>query len=389
MTTGSDAPLPVSQPDALNRTLGQVRAPTTLMCCCAAAGDVDPRVKPEDDGPRNEGEGSRREGGRRRNLGIAALGWLVVALALAFLGHELWRSDPWVLVSARAAELALAVAVGTLAYGLAGFLLADAWRHLLGPGSAAMDPWRHRGLYGRTQIAKYLPGNLFHFVGRQVLGRRLGHPHGALALASLGETVSLLVVAGALALPAVWSRLARTPVLPPGWLVLAAAGVVVVLVCLSRRRGREGRARAALCGRGAIGAWAPHVLQAALLHAAFFIVAGLILWGLAAAIRGPTEHDLGATTAIATMAMAWWLGFVVPGSSAGLGVREVALVLALEPTLGSEGAMLVALTLRLITTCGDLLFFALCAVTRWDADRPRASIGAGSAECRREASRAQ
>jgi hypothetical protein len=302
-----------------------------------------------------------------RTIGRIA-SWLIIALALAFLGLELWRSDPWALVGARAPELTLAFATGTLAYGLAGFLLAEAWRHLLGPASAEMDPWRHRVAYGRTQIAKYLPGNCFHFVGRQVLGRRLGHAHGALALASLGETISLLIVAGALALPAVWSRLARTIPPPPGWLVLAATGLVVVLlVCLNGRRVRDWRARAALCSRGPIGAWAPHVLQAALLHAGFFVVAGLILWGLAAAIRGPTGHALGATTAIATMAMAWWLGFVTPGSSAGLGVREVVLVLAFEPSLGSDGAMLVALTMRLITTCGDLLFFALCAVARRDA----------------------
>ena len=58
--------------------------------------------------------------------------------------------------------------------------------------------------------------------------------------------------------------------------------------------------------------------------------------------------------------MAWWLGFVAPGSSAGVGVREAVLVLTLEPHLAGDGAMLIALALRLITTFGDLLFFALC-----------------------------
>jgi hypothetical protein len=143
-------------------------------------------------------------------------GWLVVALALGFLGHQLWRSNPWSLAGAHAAELALAVGLGTLAYGLAGVLLAEAWRHLLGPGPAEADPWRHRALYGRTQIAKYLPGNCFHLIGRQVLGKRLGHGHGALVLASFAEAASLLLVAGALALPLAWSRIERTLGMPPG-----------------------------------------------------------------------------------------------------------------------------------------------------------------------------
>ena len=67
------------------------------------------------------------------------------------------------------------------------------------------------------------------------------------------------------------------------------------------------------------------------------------------------------------MAMAWWLGFVAPGSSAGVGVREAVLVLTLEPHLAGDGALLVALALRLITTFGDLLFFALCVVMPWGA----------------------
>lgn len=292
-------------------------------------------------------------------------GWLVVALALGFLGHQLWRSNPWSLAGAHAAELALAVGMGTLAYGLAGFLLAEAWRRLLGPGPAEAEPWRHRALYGRTQIAKYLPGNCFHLIGRQVLGKRLGLSHGTLVLASLAEAASLLLVAGALALPLVWSRIERTLGMPPGWLVLATAGMVVVLTWPNARRVGAWRARVALHAGGPIGSWAPRVLQAGLLHAAFFVVAGLALWGVAAAIRDPAEPGLGPTAAVSSMAMAWWLGFVAPGSSAGAGVREAVLVLALAPYLGDDAAMLTALALRLITTFGDLLFFALCAVMPW------------------------
>jgi hypothetical protein len=289
-------------------------------------------------------------------------GWLVIALALGFLGHELWRSNLWVLAGGKAADLTLAIIVGTLSYGLAGFLLAEAWRHLLGPGPPELNRWRHCVLYGRTQIAKYLPGNCFHFVGRQVLGRRLGHQHGALALASVAEVVSQLLVGGALALPAIWSRVEPALEMPPGWVVLAMVAGIVVLIALSHRHVRDRRAR--LCDCGPLSTWAPRVAQAGLLHAAFFGVAGLVLWGVAAAIGGPTA--LGPITAISTMAMAWWVGFVTPGASAGVGVREAVLVLALGPKLGSDGALLVALALRVITTCGDLVFFALCSLVRCD-----------------------
>ncbi|MGH6905207.1 MAG: hypothetical protein ACREIR_20995, partial [Geminicoccaceae bacterium] len=126
------------------------------------------------------------------------------------------------------------------------------------------------------------------------------------------------------------------------------------------------RARLALHAGGPIGIWAPRALQAGLLHAAFFVVGGLVLWGVAAAIGDPAMPGLGPTAAVSSMALAWWLGFVAPGSSAGVGVREAVLVLALEPHLAADGAMLIALALRLITTFGDLLFFALCVVVPRD-----------------------
>jgi hypothetical protein len=107
-------------------------------------------------------------------------------------------------------------------------------------------------------------------------------------------------------------------------------------------------------------------VQAGLLHAAFFILAGLILWGLAATIQAPDAASLAPTTAVSALAMAWWAGFVVPGSSAGVGVREAVLVLTLEPHLPSDGALLLALALRLVTTFGDLLFFVICTCARHD-----------------------
>ena len=293
---------------------------------------------------------------------VRVAGWLVLALSLGFLGHSLWRSAPWSLAAANAAELALAIGAGALAYGLAGFLLAEAWRQLLGPGARRVGRRHYHALYGRTQIAKYLPGNCFHFVGRQLLGRELGHGHGALAFASLAETVLLLAVAGILSLPLLGPELAHVSWPLPVWptlLAMAAVGLILVIV----RPDGAWRRPAVSSTLVALRSWAPRLSKAGLLHLAFFTVGGLTLWTVAAAARAPGAHGIDLVGAVPALALGWWAGLAVPGAAAGAGVREAVLVLTLEQHLGAEGALLVALALRVVTTMGDLLFFGLSCLT--------------------------
>lgn len=291
-------------------------------------------------------------------------GWLVVAAALGFLGHGLWQSAPWRLAAMRSAELAWAIGCGTLVYGLAGFLLADAWRHLLGPAARAGSRWSYYALYGRTQIAKYLPGNCFHFVGRQILGRRLGHGHAGLALASIAEAALLLAVAGALAFPLLGPELAR--ILRP-WPLWPVASLIALsgLVLIAWWAWHAPAVRRII---GTFGALAREMPRAGLLHLTFFPIAGLVLWMLAQAGSAPAMPGVDFLTAVSAVSLGWWAGFVVPGASAGVGVREAVLVLALEPHLGAEGALLVAMALRVVTTLGDLLFFALACLISSDTE---------------------
>ena len=290
-------------------------------------------------------------------------GWLVLALALGFLGHSLWRSAPWTLAAARGAELMGAIAAGTLAYGLAGFLLAEAWRQLLGPAAPGARRRHYHALYGRTQIAKYLPGNCFHLVGRQLLGHRLGHGHGALVLASFAETALLLAVAGMLSLPLLGPDLApalgRVPLSLVGAMLAAAVGLILVIV----RPGGALHSPTVLRMLAMLRSLTPRLSRAGLLHLAFFAVGGLILWTVAAAARAPGAPQIDLLGAISALALGWWAGFVVPGAAAGLGVREAVLVLSLEQHLGADGAVLAALALRVVTTLGDLLFFGLSCLT--------------------------
>jgi hypothetical protein len=292
------------------------------------------------------------------------VGWLVVGLSLAFVGARIWQAVPWQLAMARLPELSLGVTAGALVYGLAGFLLAEAWRQIL-PAEPRPSPARqYYAVYGRTQIAKYLPGNCFHYAGRQLLGRRLGHGQGHLALASLIETALAIIIACGLALPLIVDWLDRAALALLGAVSLALATLAAGMMwCWRRRRDWLPEWLPALGGEP-IGRPGRGIIRAGGLIAAFFTVTGAILWLLARTLGGPGGAALDLQTALAALALAWVAGFVTPGSSAGIGVREAVLMVTLESHLGGQASALVALALRLVTTCGDALFFALAAALR-------------------------
>ncbi len=289
---------------------------------------------------------------RYRQLG-RWLGWLLVALSFWFVGTQLAQATPWALLRARLEPLLLVTIVGALVYGLAGFLLSAAWRQILAAERPPGPPSGYHAIYGRSQIAKYLPGNCFHLVGRQVLGRALGHSQAALALASLVETALQVALAAGLALPLAVAR-------SGAWSIGLAAGALLALaLVLAAPRLLARRLRPLATASRAGGLAAGALLRAAALHAAFFGIAGGVLWLLAAVLGDPGPVALNPLTSISALALAWVAGFVAPGASAGIGVREAVLILALDRALGAEASAAVALALRLVTTAGDIIFFGL------------------------------
>jgi hypothetical protein len=295
------------------------------------------------------------------------IGWTAVAVSLGFIGLQLWQHAPWPLASAHLETLAAAVVGGALLYGVAGFLLSSAWYQLLGAGGSTASLRSHHAVYGQTQIAKYLPGNVFHLVGRQVMGRRLGYGQGRLALASLLEAVLLMLIAAGLGLPIAFQWLPQGPF----WILGFAAPVLALIA--ARWAGRHDLALRDLAKEAghrhslAI----PHLLRAATLYALFFLVVATIFWVLALSVADSGQPSIGLAASVSVVALAWLVGFATPGSSAGIGVREAVLIAVLEGSLGAPASGLVALALRLVTIAGDVVFFILGRMLGLADDRPK------------------
>lgn len=232
------------------------------------------------------------------------------------------------------------VAALALIYGLSNLMLALAWRNLLGQfGACTSRRWAVR-VYGISQIAKYVPGNIFHLAGRQALGLAAGLPGWALAKSALWELGLISVVGalfGVLALPLLF------PVLP----------VVVTSVAFACALG--------LAAAGARRWLGPPVARALGWQAVFLAVSGGVFVGTLALVS-PQAVDAAMLPALCgAYVIAWLAGLVTPGAPAGIGVRELVLLFLLGGEIAEADLLLAVVLARVVTVGGDLFYFIVAA----------------------------
>lgn len=224
-----------------------------------------------------------------------------------------------------------------LVYGAANLLLALAWLRLLGHLGCAVSARLAIRTYGVSQLAKYVPGNIFHLAGRQAIGMAAGMPAAVLVKSMLWELL-LLALGGSLFAVLVLPEL--FPVLPtysgPAlWLVVVAFATLLVRHFISSDAG--------------------HALR---LQVLFLVVSAAVFVSLFELVKSPSDAAGVPLSLIGGVyVLAWLAGLVTPGAPAGVGVRELVLLLFLKGALSEADLLLTALLGRVVTVIGDLAYF--------------------------------
>jgi len=234
--------------------------------------------------------------------------------------------------------------IALLLYLVGSVLLAFAWVVLV-RASAAGSPRTWPLLRGhlRAQVAKYLPGNVFHFAYRHVAARREGVAHASLGAALGLEAALLLAAAGIVALGVVSDpRIEAVVPWARQFVWLAPSLALLAWLALSFVAPRFGIPDAPVMQR------APRLALVLAINFVFFALAGAALRELQ-----PQAGAMPFSAWCGWLALAWLLGYVTPGAPAGLGLREGVLALGLTPVLGESEALALALVYRLVTVIAD------------------------------------
>jgi hypothetical protein len=258
--------------------------------------------------------------------------------------------------------------VMTLLYMLLIPTTAAAWTWLLGAMGQPARFGRMLPILATTQFGKYLPGNVAQHIGRIALATREGMQLPASLFSVAYEMLLMLVACAHLsALTLLWA--------PPraigDWkiteyrvplLVIVTAGAVVALFLAPRVASWLARQRAKRSGETGVGPLnlhlsVPTALACYATYAFNFCLVGAGLWLVSralvadAASPGMLSHR--------AFASSWILGFIAPGAPAGLGIREALLSAWLSGTMPAAQVVLLVVALRIATSLGDLLNFAV------------------------------
>jgi len=219
-----------------------------------------------------------------------------------------------------------------------------------------------------SQIGKYVPGNVGQHVGRVVLAQRAGIATGHAVVSLALESVLLLGGAALCSLAAFdllfdaarGHALAIERNLSIAFGLGIVACVALLLVPWSRRRLVHLAHRwLVLFSLRNFGLYA----RILLLQACSFTLGAIALW-LAVQAVSPVSLAMPASV-LGVYAIAWLVGFLVPGAPAGLGIREALLVVGLSTLFGNDMAVLGTALFRLVTLMGDgLAFLAGLALSR-------------------------
>lgn len=240
-----------------------------------------------------------------------------------------------------------------------------------------------------SHLGKYVPGKALVVVMRAGLSVPFGARPATAAIATLYETLVMMVAGGAIAALGFAFAPSRWVVLPLGalgtWraplplLGVAAAAVFALLVeaRVFRRLVRLVSLPFPNVGPDAIPRLGAGLLALGLLWAAL----GWTLMGLSqvAVLRGLGFGPIGLAhtpAVVASVALATVAGFAVPISPGGLGVREWVLWTSLGSLIDRDRAVVAALALRLAWVVGEVLAGALFYSLRMTSQRssPKPSL---------------
>lgn len=298
----------------------------------------------------------RRKG---KKLYIEILGKTLVVLAFLFLFRYICRLEiDW-------GSLVNPVVVGSIVICsllclFANVLLAIIWRgilqHLSGRSVSFVSVMK---VYLKANVAKYIPGNVFQYAERNIFAKRTSLNQKDVLASTLVEIVGLVFAAfllSAFLLVEKINELTDTVMQNHYFIIWLVLFLLLLVVYLLR------------CRYKVIGSIWEYIIEKKIIcltfvstvkYALVLLILSFSVLILSIVLIKDNVSIYDAVTVVSSYICAWVLGFVTPGASGGIGIREIVMTVLTEKTAYKNEIFEATLLHRLTSVIGDIAGYIL------------------------------
>lgn len=297
----------------------------------------------------------------KKNKILKLIGNLVVVLALAFIVKKLIDADInyGQIVSGNSIYIYLLL---ILLYAFAVICMSIPWNNVVYLMTGEKIAFREVAeVSTRANVMKYIPGNVFQYIGRNSLAVNKGLKHSEVAISTLLDVIINLGVVFLLTfIFSFQTMMTWLQQYIKAWhiilVVLGILSVAIILFLLRKKiydKFKDSLKRI----------FSKHGIATVLKNVVIYSVLSMITTAIYMIVLLMLEENLYTIdiwfVMIGAILASWILGFVTPGAPGGLGVREAVLIMLLGGVISEDAIILGVIVNRIISTLGDLLAMAI------------------------------
>lgn len=223
-------------------------------------------------------------------------------------------------------------------------------------------------IYSKSNIAKYIPGNIFQYAGRNAYSRRLGLDHIRIVASTVTEIIMLcftcllwcLILAreNLFSIICYYSVFINLRIIIVFLIILVIMAVIIYLY-YCRNRTLFNAFKPNKCKGLVRLLLIDFVFYSVVLLSFTFIFIIIVSWSALV-----TKQTIGII--MSAYLISWICGFLIPGAPGGLGVREIILSLLLKDFYVVEVIMMAVVIQRVISILGDVFaWIAATLIEQW------------------------
>lgn len=293
---------------------------------------------------------------------IKYIGYFITLIAFVFIGKSLMTMNFDIRYIDNYTYAVLFGVVFSVGYAIVVYISSYAWKTTLEFIHKEKIPLMEIiNVYVKSNVGKYLPGNVMHFAGRNILAGKLGFKQLDITFCSVIEVLMLIVTDCILSfifgfnsfkslLMTIYSKANAEIIYSIGiFLVLIAAVCILVKKSNFINNYKHFFTQAffiLLCKLFCI-------------YCVTLIIPGVFLVIIFNMVLGCNISLQISMIIISAYTISWVAGYIVPGAPGGIGVRESVFLLILNPIYKKEIVLLAVVFLRITSILGDIAAFLM------------------------------